>query len=798
MTLRASRGASRRRRAAQGFPPGRGGRRSVLAGRSGRGPPDRLPSGRRAPLLPSIERRRTRGLAALVEVHDAADVESCRSLAPSLVGINCRDLATFTVDLAHPLALRPRIRLEDARLVFESGIRGPEDVRFARSAGFDGVLVGETAMRSPEGVPALLAASTAIPGDFWQRLYARRQRGRPLVKICGITRPQDAEAAVSLGADALGFVMAPSKRRAPLSLLRELRALDSLKVAVVVTERDNGASRLGADVRSGLSKRDLVDAVQFHGEEGPEECAALAFPYYKAVRVKETAGRRGHEPATAARACLPTPGRPTPRAARGKGSPAELARAVSRRGPLWIAGGIGPENVGEVVQTLRPELIDASSRLEALPAAKDREKLKVFFRGDTRKCRGITTTSAASGAATSRRCFARRWTSCRRLSWPPWNPEEFLCELNEVLRGLRRQTHPAPVRAERDPGARRRPHLHQVRRPCAHRGAQDQQRDRPGAPCPADGQDEDHRGDGRRPARRCHRGRLREARHPLPCLHGRGGHAHASGRMSSGWSATGRRWSPSDGGSATLKDAVNEALRDWAASFPDHALPPGVGARPLALPRHGARVPVGDRQGACVPDAREGHRLRGSWLPASAAARTQSGSSPLSSRKRGPDLIGVEAGGRGGGAGRACVPHERQRTGRESCRATSRSSFPTKTASFCPRTPSPRGSTTPGIGPQLAHLGETGRITLHHRQRRGGAGGGGVLRADGGHGLCAGVRSCGGRGDEASRATYPPEKAIVVNMSGRGDKDLFILAGALDRENWHAFLASECAPAGSR
>jgi indole-3-glycerol phosphate synthase/phosphoribosylanthranilate isomerase len=333
--------------------------------------------------LASLHRAaRARGLAALVEVHDAADIARCRSLAPALVGINCRDLRTFEVDLAHPLALQPLIDWK-ARRVFESGVRGPEDVRLALSGGFDGVLVGETAMRSPESVPRLLAGFDRVPGGFWRRLYARRldatgKARRPLVKVCGITRRQDAETAMSLGADALGFVMAPSKRRASVGLLRELADLDCLKVAVVVTERDGGAPRLAPDVREALDGG-LVDAVQFHGEETPEECARLAFPYYKAVRVKglqDVESMRSYRcPRVLADAWSADAAGGT-----GKRIPQELAQAVSGLGPLWIAGGIGPENVGEVVRALRPELIDASSRLEAASGVKDPEKLKAFFK----------------------------------------------------------------------------------------------------------------------------------------------------------------------------------------------------------------------------------------------------------------------------------------------------------------------------------------------------------------------------------------------------------------------------------
>jgi phosphoribosylanthranilate isomerase len=266
--------------------------------------------------------------------------------------------------------------------VFESGVRSIEDIQLALSGGFSGVLVGETAMRSPQAVPSLLAGFRPVSGDFWRRLYARRldasgKTGRPLVKVCGITRRQDAETALGLGADALGFVMAPSKRRAPLALLRDLSDLDCLKVAVVVTERVNGTPRLESDVQTALEEG-LLDAVQFHGEEAPEECARLAFPYYKAVRVR---GMRDVESMRRYRCPRVLADAWSAEAAGGTGKriPQDLAQAIGSLGPLWIAGGIGPDNVGQVVRDLRPELIDASSRLEAASGVKDQEKLRVFF-----------------------------------------------------------------------------------------------------------------------------------------------------------------------------------------------------------------------------------------------------------------------------------------------------------------------------------------------------------------------------------------------------------------------------------
>ncbi len=319
------------------------------------------------------------GMNALVELHDAEDIEKCRELSPPLIGINCRDLRTFIIDLLDPVGLLPRVPWKQ-RAVFESGIRGAEDVLLARSAGFDGVLVGETAMRSPEVIPGLVQALRAGPGGFWPRLWARkgqRAPGLPLVKICGITRAADAETARAAGADALGFVLAPSKRRADPALLRDLQGMDILKVAVVVTEKDNGVRRLDPVVGD-LLAGGLVDAVQFHGDEAPEECAAMAFPYFKAARLREpadvTAMGRYRSPRVLADAWSPA-------AAGGTGSriPADLAQDARRIGALWLAGGIRPENVGKILRELAPELIDASSGLEESPGRKDPGRVSSFF-----------------------------------------------------------------------------------------------------------------------------------------------------------------------------------------------------------------------------------------------------------------------------------------------------------------------------------------------------------------------------------------------------------------------------------
>ena len=101
------------------------------------------------------------GMTPLVEVHDDADLATARAVRPLLTGINSRDLTTFEVDTTLPARLRPAVDWPTT-LLFESGIHCAEDAAFARSAGFDGVLVGEAVVRRPELVAELHAVLAAV------------------------------------------------------------------------------------------------------------------------------------------------------------------------------------------------------------------------------------------------------------------------------------------------------------------------------------------------------------------------------------------------------------------------------------------------------------------------------------------------------------------------------------------------------------------------------------------------------------------------------------------------------------
>ena len=148
-----------------------------------------------------------------------------------------------------------------------------------------------------------------------------------------------------------------------------------LKVGVVAGSE--GAALLCSEVMD-LLDNGLIDAVQFHGSERPGDCFKAAFPYFKAMQVQSAADLDRVLEYHCPRVLLDAF---SPGAQGGTGTriPAELVKTAGERFPLWLAGGIGPENVREIVREFKPELIDASSKLEASPGIKDPVKLKIFF-----------------------------------------------------------------------------------------------------------------------------------------------------------------------------------------------------------------------------------------------------------------------------------------------------------------------------------------------------------------------------------------------------------------------------------
>lgn len=199
---------------------------------------------------------------------------------------------------------------------------------------------------------------------------------RTRIKICGLTRPEDAAAAVSSGADALGVVLAPSRRRVTLERAAEVLADVPPLVARVGVFVDAHADEVWEAVaRLGLT------VVQFHGDEAPETCAAAPVPVVKALKVGPGFDPAGAEQYRGSVAALLLDTLAADGAAGGTGVAFcwdDVAGRMPAWAPVMLAGGLRPEDVAEAVRVLRPFAVDVSSGVESAPGIKDRREIERF------------------------------------------------------------------------------------------------------------------------------------------------------------------------------------------------------------------------------------------------------------------------------------------------------------------------------------------------------------------------------------------------------------------------------------
>lgn len=196
------------------------------------------------------------------------------------------------------------------------------------------------------------------------------------VKICGITSVGDARAASDAGADALGFMFYPgSPRHLELRTAEPIaRSLPAGVIKVGVFVNPDEGTVLSAIAGCGLNM------LQFHGEEGFDFCRQFGLMTIKAFRVRDAASLDQLDdcPTDAWLLDSAEPGR---HGGTGKKFDWDLAaRAVQRGRPIFLAGGLTPENVAEAVSQVRPFAVDASSGVESSPGRKDPRKVSAFIR----------------------------------------------------------------------------------------------------------------------------------------------------------------------------------------------------------------------------------------------------------------------------------------------------------------------------------------------------------------------------------------------------------------------------------
>jgi indole-3-glycerol phosphate synthase/phosphoribosylanthranilate isomerase len=259
------------------------------------------------------------GLDALVEAHDAAEVQRAVELGADPIGINARDLGTFAIDRDAQLRLvadAPHDRI----VIAESAIHSRAQGAAAELAGADAVLIGTALMRAADPATRL-----------------RELTSRPLVKVCGLTREDDVAVAAEAGADFCGFILEPASPRAAG---RVWPVPDTtLSVAVFVGQREE----TGADLVQLYDREENTvrgrDAVLLRGDK--QVATVVDLPWEEA-------------------------------------DPSHIDRARATQGRVVLAGGLGPENVHAAIEAVRPWAVDASSSLESEPGVKDHARVRAF------------------------------------------------------------------------------------------------------------------------------------------------------------------------------------------------------------------------------------------------------------------------------------------------------------------------------------------------------------------------------------------------------------------------------------
>jgi len=198
---------------------------------------------------------------------------------------------------------------------------------------------------------------------------------RTRVKICGVTRVEDALLACELGADAIGVVMSPaSPRCVSIEQARAIRdALPAFVDAVALTH-DLPAERVRAII-DGVRP----DLVQFHGLEGASFCESFGVRYLKALGMAGDLDVRAIAAEHVHASGFVLDGHP-PGQQGGRGKTFDWARIPKDLGrPVILAGGLNPGNVDGAIRAVRPWAVDLASGVETSPGIKDAAKLRAFF-----------------------------------------------------------------------------------------------------------------------------------------------------------------------------------------------------------------------------------------------------------------------------------------------------------------------------------------------------------------------------------------------------------------------------------
>lgn len=197
---------------------------------------------------------------------------------------------------------------------------------------------------------------------------------RTRVKICGITRRQDAEFAIEMGADAIGLVFyAPSPRAVTIAQAQKI--IENLPPFVCVVALFVNAQ---ADEVNACLNALKIDLLQFHGDESPEYCQQFNKPYMKAIRMTDQVALKlvAENYASASALLLDSYQAGVPG---GTGLTFDWSMITEVNKPIVLAGGLTVDNVATAIRQVKPYAVDVSGGVELAKGIKDNQKIRTFM-----------------------------------------------------------------------------------------------------------------------------------------------------------------------------------------------------------------------------------------------------------------------------------------------------------------------------------------------------------------------------------------------------------------------------------
>jgi phosphoribosylanthranilate isomerase len=194
------------------------------------------------------------------------------------------------------------------------------------------------------------------------------------IKFCGFTRAEDAALAAALGVNAIGVVHVPgSRRHVPLEAMPALRAAVPAHIDLVALFVNPEADTVHAVI-----KALQPSLLQFHGDEADAFCTQFNLPFIKAMAMGKGAGdiAQRQKAYPSAQAFVLDGHAPGELGGQGERFAWDNVPALDK--PIYLAGGLTPENVAEAMALVQPYAVDVSSGIEAAPGIKDEIKMREF------------------------------------------------------------------------------------------------------------------------------------------------------------------------------------------------------------------------------------------------------------------------------------------------------------------------------------------------------------------------------------------------------------------------------------